>query len=117
MIWDKSTMTSIYYSKDPADENFPCTVKITEQEILVEYDDEGLCQYAGHNDGTGHYHLNLRDGDGRATLHQFPGSRLLEGSWIEDGARGMWRIEIGSSTEDSGVETDGDSHSRSFRVT
>ena len=94
MIYSKSTMAILFYSKDAAYEKWPCTVKIDDREILVEYDDDGLCQYVGRNDGSGHFELHQRNGDGRATLHRFPDARLLEGSWIENGDRGMWRIEL-----------------------
>ena len=70
-------------------------MKITDDQILVEYDDDGLRQYVGSNDGTGHFVLtDTVKGSNRAALHQLPGSEVLEGSWIEDGERGMWRIEL-----------------------
>ena len=96
MIWNKSKMTSLYYDADVADENYPCVVKITDEEIVVEYLGEAnaLVQYRGHNDGSGHFELHATTVGGRGTLHMFPSANRLEGSWIEDGARGMWRIEL-----------------------
>ena len=34
------------------------------------------------------------DGNGRATLHRFADGLILEGSWFEEGERGMWRIHL-----------------------
>ena len=93
MIWANSKCATLYYSKDRADEDWACVVKLTPDEILVEYEDEGTQQYVGKNDGTGHFELHSSNG-GRATLHMFPGSKILEGSWTEGEWRGMWRIEL-----------------------
>ena len=35
--------STVCYSNDSALENYPCAVKITDGEILVEYEDEGWC--------------------------------------------------------------------------
>ena len=88
-------MSTLYYSDDDASENFPCVVKITDREILVEYDDEGLVQYRGVNDGSGHFLLTAPMVEGRASLHRFPDASIVEGSWVEGSYRGMWRIELG----------------------
>lgn len=85
-------MTTIYYSNDPAEVDFPCVVKIDENEILVEYEDDGTVQYRGRNKGTGHFELLSPDVGGKASLHMFPSSSILEGSWIEGSERGMWKI-------------------------
>jgi hypothetical protein len=91
-----SKLTTLHYSDEPAWENYPCIVKITDKEILIEYHDEdrGTVQYRGLNDGSGHFELSSKVTSGRATLHMFPKSTVLEGSWIEDGARGMWLIHL-----------------------
>lgn len=94
MIWNKSKMTTLYYDTDVADENYPCVVRISDSSIVVEYQDDGVVQYQGKDNGTGHFELISDSVNGRATLHMFPGSSRLEGSWVEDGARGMWRIEL-----------------------
>ena len=60
-IWNHCKMSTLYYSGDSAEENYPCVVKITDDEILVEYDDEGLVQYRGSNDGQGHFLLAAPD--------------------------------------------------------
>ncbi|TAM17846.1 MAG: hypothetical protein EPN62_19790 [Candidimonas sp.] len=87
-------MTTLHHSDDEASENDTCVVKITDDEILVEYDDDGLVQYRGENDGNGHFVLTAPEVDGKASLHRFPDSQTLEGSWVEGGYRGMWRIEL-----------------------
>lgn len=94
-IWNHCRMSTLYYSDDAAEENCPCVVKITDEEILVEYEDEGLQQYRGRNDGSGHFLLTAPELEGRASLHRFADADLLEGSWTEGGYRGMWRIELG----------------------
>ena len=94
-IWTHCKMSTLYYSEDGAEENYLCVVKITDDEIVVEYDDEGLVQYRGSNDASGHFLLAASDVEGRASLHRFPDADILEGSWVEAGYRGMWRIELG----------------------
>lgn len=96
MIYARSKMTSLYYDSDDADENHPCVVKLTADEIIVEYREDTLklIQYRGVNDGSGHFELRADAIDGRGTLHIFPGASLLEGSWIEGNVRGMWRIQL-----------------------
>ncbi len=94
-IWNDCKMSTLFYSEDDASDNHPCVVKITEQEILVEYDDDGLVQYRGRNDGSGHFLLAAPEVAGRASLHRFPDAKVLEGSWFEAGDRGMWRIQLG----------------------
>ena len=94
MIWKNSKMSTVYYDADQADENVPCVVKFDDATILVEYEDDGIVQYRGKERSPGHFELFSDAVNGKATLHMFPGSKLLEGSWIEDGARGMWWVEL-----------------------
>ena len=94
VLWTNSKMTNLHYDAEAADENIPCTVRLSDSEILIEYHEEGLVQYRGPNDGSGHFELRADAISGRATLHMFPGSSRLEGSWVEEGERGMWRIEM-----------------------
>lgn len=93
-IWKNSKMTTLYYSNQSASLDYPCVVKIDEKEILIEYEDEGIKQYHGLNDGTGHFILHAPDINGKGSLHMFPGATLLQGSWIEAGERGMWSIKL-----------------------
>ena len=93
-VYRNSKMSSLYYSKDQADENSPCVVTITDSEILVEYDQDGLVQYRGKNQGNGHFILRADGFGGRATLHMFSGAKILEGHRIEGSLRGMWRLDL-----------------------
>ncbi len=73
--------------------NDSCQVKFEAGAITVEYMSAGeSITYQGHEKGPGHYELHAVGFDGRATLHTFDGSALLEGSWTEESAKGMWRI-------------------------
>ena len=93
-IWNASKMTTLFYSDVPAAEDDPCVVKIDDDEIVIEYEDDGIVQYRGSNRGDGHFELRATRGKGKASLHMFPGALIIEGSWIEDGYRGMWRIKL-----------------------
>lgn len=93
-IWKNSKMTTLYYSADPASVDCPCVVKIDDNEILIEYEDDGIRQYRGRNDGTGHFVLYAPDIDGKGSLHMFPEAIILRGSWTEGGERGMWSIQL-----------------------
>ena len=94
-IWHNSKMTTLYYSDEPANEDCPCVVRVDERGILVEYGEgEERRQYAGVSRGEGHYELEAVGFTGKACLHTFVGSVILEGSWIEEGYRGMWRIRL-----------------------
>jgi hypothetical protein len=71
----------------------PCKVTINSEFITVAYDDSGQTwQYRGQAKGPGDNELQAEGFDGRATLHRFEGSNVLEGTWVKDGVRGMWRI-------------------------
>lgn len=95
-IWHNSKMTSLYFSDDEASEHYDCVVKIENGRILVEYELEegGLAQYEGQEIGAGHFTLEYPEGAGKASLHMFPDSVILEGSWVEGGERGMWKIHL-----------------------
>ena len=72
-----------------------CKVVIEDGDIEVTYiDEDNRYTYRGNEIGAGHFKLNGVDFDGTATLHQFPEGRILEGYWVEDGYRGMWRIQL-----------------------
>lgn len=88
-------MCSLYHDKEQSEE-LPCVVKISDSEIIVEYEDEdvGTVQYHGKNNGTGHFMLAADAVKAKATLHTFPESTRLEGSWIEDGHKGMWYVDL-----------------------
>ncbi|PSF09004.1 hypothetical protein C7H09_08160 [Marinobacter fuscus] len=85
----------ILHFDDTSYEDEPCQVRIGEKDIVVDYEEDGKrILYRGHERGAGHYELTSEQVKGRATLHRFEGSNILEGSWIEDGVRGMWKIRL-----------------------
>lgn len=95
LLWSNSKMSTLYYSDEFASENYPCEVKMDENEIIVEYEqDDEYVQYRGKSIGNGHFELHCPDKNGRASLHMFPNSTILEGSWVEDTFRGMWKINL-----------------------
>lgn len=94
-------MTVLFYSADEAWQNILCDVRISNGSIRVEYEeDERRVSYSGAEDGDGHFTLTPAHTDGTATLHRSPSEPdLLEGSWIENGYKGMWRIELSEQEE------------------
>lgn len=82
-----------YYSSQEAAERMPCEVRINEEigEIAISYESEdGYTVYSGNESGDGHYVLECEEVQGRASLHRFPSSSILEGYWEENGLKGMW---------------------------
>jgi hypothetical protein len=62
---------------------------------VVSYeDDRGVVNYKGEGKGPGHFALESLERNGKATLHMFEGSTILEGFWIEEGWKGFWRITL-----------------------
>lgn len=93
-FFPNARMDTLYNGCD-ADLQDPCAVRIDGDLIRVEYEFDGeRTVYAGKALAPGHFCLQTEDGAGKATLHQLPGSLFLEGSWVEEGERGMWRIEL-----------------------
>ncbi len=75
----------------------PCEVRIDAGQIFVSYEDtDGPAVYTGTELSPGHYKLELPAKKGRATLHYDESDDRLEGSWIESGYEGMWRIDLNS---------------------
>lgn len=71
-----------------------CDVKIDGRDIVVSYrGDRGPIVYTGREIGDGHYDLQSAS-HGKATLHRFPNSYILEGFWRDGAERGMWRITL-----------------------
>ena len=94
-IWHHAKMTSVFYDADDADIDSPCIVEIVGSRISVRYDADGnMREYSGGEMGVGHYVLACPEVNGKATLHQFADSKIMEGSWVESGTRGMWRISL-----------------------
>lgn len=94
-IFKRSFMTTYY--ADGVDFDWPCSVRIDEDLIVVEYaGEQGPVIYRGSSLGAGHYKMRKDGGGGEATLHRFPGGEILEGFWIEDVQDGMWKIRLGN---------------------
>ena len=82
-----------YRANGDATYDQPCSITFEDEFITISYlDDQTQNYYKGQAKASGHYELQAVDFDGRATLHGFRNSCILEGSWIEEGRRGMWRI-------------------------
>ena len=92
-LWLNSKMET-FYSDDSEYSDLPCAVRIGDGRIRVSYEDEGEVVYVGEETGDGHYHLRCPEEDGEATLHCFPGAKVLDGWWKENGAFGMWRVRL-----------------------
>ncbi|MEN2505875.1 hypothetical protein V8Z77_03065 [Stutzerimonas stutzeri] len=91
MLYSNSRMETYRTTHVTLDD--PCQVRIEVGMITVEYISGGEpVTYQGYEKGPGHYELRGVGFDGRATLHAFDESVLLEGGWIEENAKGMWRI-------------------------
>ena len=72
-----------------------CVVQMNDGLLRIRYAYNRMqVTYSGGELGVGHFRLNADVVSGRATLHHFSGDNVLEGSWEEDGATGMWRIVI-----------------------
>ncbi|MBF0274969.1 MAG: hypothetical protein HQK84_07035 [Nitrospinae bacterium] len=96
-IYKNAKIFSVSYNEDPVvvDEDLICEVKFGEGRIVVSYkDDEGDVIYRGNEDGEGHYLLECAERDGKASLHMFSKSEILEGHWKEGDYRGFWRITL-----------------------
>ncbi len=96
-VWNNCLVDVVYYDERPALLREPgYEVKIDDTGILVGYqDDAGWVEYRGKNNGDGHFVLEAPERKGKATLHRFPDSNILEGYWQEQGYQGMWRITLG----------------------
>jgi len=92
--WNNSKCDVLFFNSK-ADSTSDCEVVIGDGEIEVSYIDEGeRLFYRGKEIGPGHYVLHAAGFDGEATLHRFHDGRVLEGYWVEEGHRGMWRIQL-----------------------
>ena len=87
-----------------------CEVRLADNgEIEVSFrssaDETGYTVYEGKELDEGHYLLECESPVGRATLHRFPDSLILEGYWEEGDDHGMRRITLGD-VSDSVTGTD-----------
>lgn len=86
-----------YFGGEDACEEYECEVKINNKNILISYlGENGMpVVWTGNDDSaSGHYTLTCPSVAGKATLHRAPNTDRLEGSWLESGYMGMWRIEL-----------------------
>lgn len=96
MVYLRCIMETYYGSKDACEE-YECQVKISSKSILISYlgDNNVPVVWTGNDDSaSGHYTLTCPSVSGRATLHRSPNTDRLEGSWLDGGYTGMWRIEL-----------------------
>ena len=94
MLYEHSYMET--YTADHVTLDQPCKMRIEAGILTIEYLADGEnTSYRGQEQGPGHFELNGNGFDGRATLHMFEGSNILEGGWVEEGAKGMWRVRLG----------------------
>jgi hypothetical protein len=72
-----------------------CELVLRDGQLIISYDDErGSVIYMGTNQGFG-YRLECPERKGRSTMHATgPENTQFEGSWIEDGYRGMWIVDV-----------------------
>lgn len=88
----------IYYTGQDAMTEFEVELRLDEKELVISYEDEDaqgkplVVIYRGKNSGDGHFELRATGVEGRATLHKHPQHDVFEGTWIEEGAKGMWRL-------------------------
>jgi hypothetical protein len=94
-IWEDARLETVYYDNAEAALNDSCDVRIDGNAIVVSYEgDEGPVVWKGSMKGQGHFELNSPGVNGRATLHMFENSEILEGYCDEDGYKGFWRIYL-----------------------
>lgn len=94
-VWEKARVDTVYYDGEADVDDF-CDVRIDGDKIVISYEGDN-CQMVVWNGvmrGQGHFELRSHEVNGRATLHMFEGSQILEGYWEEDGYRGFWRINL-----------------------
>jgi hypothetical protein len=96
--WIDATYDALFFDGWTPHTDRVCHVLFDGGQIKVRYvDGEGnTVVYVGNERGPGHFELTARkaDGDGKATLHRFEASNVLEGYWCEGTVRGMWRISM-----------------------
>lgn len=95
----KECTIEFFYYDQGAEVEVEGEVRFDDTRISVSYEieDGGYVVYQGTEKGKGHYELRAPSINGRATLHMFDSSRILEGYWAEreeDDIRGMWRIRL-----------------------
>lgn len=86
MLYEHSYMET--YTADHVTLDQSCKVQIEAGILTIEYLADGEhTSYRGQEQGPGQFELHGNGFDGRATLHMFEGSNILEGGWVEEGQR------------------------------
>jgi len=91
-IYNNALMTTFYFGNKAAEEE-RCVVSINDRQILVACYGETV-EYKGSSFADGHYELEGSGFKARASLHMTRDKSTLEGSWYEEGNRGMWSIDL-----------------------
>jgi hypothetical protein len=87
-------MLSFFSTADEMD-SCDCHVRIGLDEVSIIYEgDRGTVTYKGKDKGGGHFTVYSYETKGYGTLHRLRGEPIFEGSWVESGSHGMWRIEL-----------------------
>lgn len=87
-----------YYSGTDAMTEYEVELRLDDKELVISYEDEDaqgkplVVIYRGRDTGDGHFELRATGVDGRASLHRNPKHDIFEGTWIEEGYSGMWRL-------------------------
>lgn len=94
-IW-KNCRVDLYYSDDnPELNDAGYEVRLTGEELVVSYEGAvGWVNWKGKDLGGGHFEMVSPEVEGRAMLHRYGVSEILEGNWNEAGDHGMWRIRL-----------------------
>lgn len=94
-IWKNCTADLLFYDATSTTNDEGYIVRLYDDCIEVAYDDDnGAVCYRGKNNGDGHFAVTAPERNGSASLHYFPKSHFMEGSWQEGHTRGMWRIQL-----------------------
>lgn len=97
-----------YHDRNPVLDKSGYEIAIWGKKITVHYQtSEGSFYYSGIDVGHGHFELECPETNGWAILHrQSPRGLVLEGSWYENGAHGMWRIYLNPRSLHKGSNED-----------
>lgn len=94
----KECTIEFFYYDQGAEMDIEGEVKFDDSRIVVSYplEDGGYVVYHGTERGKGHYELRAPAINGKASLHMFEKSKILEGYWFEadEDWGGMWRIRL-----------------------
>lgn len=97
--WIKASADTLFYDDSTAYTDEFYEVYLSDGEIKVRYEVDGEYNvYIGREISSGHFELACPALAGKATLHRFPGSQILEGFWHEEGVRGAWKIRLHENT-------------------